>query len=94
MTDSETVDIHIGPYDYTNDVRVNLGYHVMFPLLHGTLQNLVCIGILLIHHRAYLYRCSHYRFCSLFLLMCSGILVTKSTVSGQTMIDAVTPRGP
>ena len=24
MTDSGTVDIHIGPYDYTNDIRVNL----------------------------------------------------------------------
>ena len=24
MTDSGTVDIHIGPYDYMNDIRVNL----------------------------------------------------------------------
>ena len=53
MTDSGTVDIHIGPYDYTNDIRVNLGYHVMFPLLRDTLQNPVCIGILLSHHHAH-----------------------------------------
>ena len=53
MTDSGTVDIHIGPYDYTNDCRVNLGYHVMFPLLHDTLQNPVCIGILLSHHHTH-----------------------------------------
>ena len=76
MTDSGTVDIHIGPYDYTNDIRANLGYHVMFHLLRDTLQNPVCIGILLSHHHAYLYRCSRYRFCSLFSLMCSGIPVT------------------
>ena len=24
MTDSGTMDIHIGPYDYTNDIQVNL----------------------------------------------------------------------
>ena len=24
MTDGVSVDIHIGPYDYTNDIRVNL----------------------------------------------------------------------
>ena len=24
MIDNGTVDIHIGPYDYTNDIRVNL----------------------------------------------------------------------
>jgi hypothetical protein len=37
MTDSGTVDIHISPYDYMNDIRANLGYHVMFPLLRDTL---------------------------------------------------------
>jgi hypothetical protein len=68
MADSETVDIHIGPYDYTNDIRANLGYHVMFPLLHNTLQNPVCISILLSHHHAYVYRCSRHRFCSFFLI--------------------------
>ena len=94
MTDNGTVDIHIGPYDYTNDIRANLGYHVMFPLLRDTLQNPVCIGILLSHHHAYLYRCSCCRFCSLFSLTCSGIPVTSSPVSGQMMMDAVTPRGP
>jgi hypothetical protein len=46
MTDRGTVDIHIDPYDYTNDIRVNLGYHVMSPLLRDTLQIPVCIGIL------------------------------------------------
>jgi hypothetical protein len=94
MTDSGTVDIHIGPYDYTNVIRANLGYHVMFPLLHDTLQNPMCIGILLSHHHAYLYRCSRYRFCSLFSLTCSDIPVTESPVSGQTMMDVVTLRGP
>ena len=29
------------------------GYHVMFPLLRDTLQNPVCIGILLSHHHAH-----------------------------------------
>ena len=29
------------------------GYHVMFPLLLDTLQNPVCIGILLSHHHAH-----------------------------------------
>ena len=53
MTDSGTVDIHIGPYDYTNDIRVNLGYHVAFPLLRDTLQKSVCIGILLSHTHAH-----------------------------------------
>jgi hypothetical protein len=53
MTDSGTVDIHIGPYDYMNNIPANLGYHVVFPLLHDILQNLVCIGILLSHHHAH-----------------------------------------
>jgi hypothetical protein len=53
MTDSGTVYIHIGPHDYMNDIRVNLGYHVAFPLLRDTLQNPVCIGILLSHHHAH-----------------------------------------
>ena len=53
MTDRETVDVHIGPYDYTNDIRVNLGYHVMFPLLRDTLQNPRCVGILLSHTHAH-----------------------------------------
>jgi hypothetical protein len=38
MTDSRTVDIHIGPYDYTNDIQANLGYHVIFPFLRDMLQ--------------------------------------------------------
>ena len=29
------------------------GYHVMFLILHNTLQNQVCIGILLSHHHAH-----------------------------------------
>ena len=50
MTDSGTVDVHINPYEHTNDIRVNLWFHAMFPLLRDTLQNLRCIGILLSHH--------------------------------------------
>ena len=53
MTDSGTLDIHIGPYDYTNDIRVNLGYHVVFPFLCDTLQNSAYIGIRLSHHHAH-----------------------------------------
>ena len=47
MTDSETVDVHIDPYDYTNEFEWTFGYYVMSPLLHNTLQNPGCIGILL-----------------------------------------------
>src|SRR3990170_3477960 len=50
MTDGGTVDVHIDPYEHTNDIRVNLCYHVMFPLLCDTLQNPGCISILLSHH--------------------------------------------
>ena len=53
MTDSAIVDIHIGPYDYMNDIKVSLGYHGMFPLLRDTLQNPVCVGILLSYHHAH-----------------------------------------
>ena len=52
MADSGTVGVHINPYDYTDDIRVN-GYHLMFPLLRDTLQNPVCISILLSHHHAH-----------------------------------------
>ena len=53
MTDSGTVDVHIDPYECTNDIWVPFGYHVMLPLLHDTLQNPVYIGILLSHHHAH-----------------------------------------
>ena len=47
------MDILIGPYDYTNDIRVNLCYHVMLLLLHDTLENPGCIGIPRSHHHAH-----------------------------------------
>ena len=50
MTDSGTVDVHIGPSKYMNDIR---GYHVMLPLLPDTSQNPGCIGILLSDHYAH-----------------------------------------
>ena len=55
MTDSGTVDVHIDTYDYTNAIQCkwNFSYHVMFPLLHDTSQNLGCIGILLSHAHAH-----------------------------------------
>ena len=53
MTDSGTVDIHIGPYDYTNDIRVNLWLSCDVPFVPCTLQNSVCIGILLSRHHAH-----------------------------------------
>ena len=48
-----TVEVHIDPYDYKNDIRANLGYQVMFSFLCDTLQNPGCIGILLSHHHAH-----------------------------------------
>jgi hypothetical protein len=31
MTDSGTVDVHIDPYEYTNDIRVNLWLSCVIP---------------------------------------------------------------
>jgi hypothetical protein len=94
MTDSGTVDVHVGPYDYTNDIRVNLwlSWNVPFALRYFTKPS--------VHwyppesSPCSLYRCSRYRFCSSFSLKCSCIPVTLSPVSGQKMMDAVTMRGP
>ena len=54
MTDSGTVDVHIGPYHYTNDIRVNLwlSYDVPFTPRYFTKPDVGCISIILIHHHA------------------------------------------
>ena len=78
MTDSGTVDIHISPYDYTNDIQVNLWLSCDVPFASRYFTK---PGV----HRyppesspCSLYRCSRYRFCSSFSLTCSGIPVIKS----------------
>ena len=53
MTRRRIVDIHIGPYDYTNDTQVNLWLSCVVPFASDTLQNPVCIGILQSHHHAH-----------------------------------------
>ena len=60
MTDSGTVDVHIDPYDYTNDIRVNLwlSCDVPFASRYFTKPEVRCIGILLSHTPCSLYRCS------------------------------------
>ena len=94
MTDSGTVDVHIEPYKHMNDIRVNLwlSCDVTFASRYFTKSRM---------HRyppesspCSLYQNPHYRFCSSFSLLCSGIPVMNSHVSGQTMIDVVTLRGP
>ena len=67
MIDSGTMDIHIDPYDYTNDIRVNLwlscdvpfaSQHFTKPGVHQyPLESSPCS----------LYHCSRYRFCSFFV---------------------------
>ena len=94
MTDSWTVDVHIGPCEYTNDICVKLclSCDVLFASWYFTKpgvhqyppESLLCS----------LYWNPHYRFCSSFSLLCSGIPVMKSLVSVHTMIDVVTLRGP
>ena len=51
MTDSGTVDTHIDPYDYTNDIGVNLwlSCDVPFALRYFTKSEVRYIGILLSH---------------------------------------------
>ena len=40
MTNTGTMHIRIDPYEYTNDIRVNLfGYRVLLCFLRDTLQN-------------------------------------------------------
>jgi hypothetical protein len=54
MTDSRTMDVHIDPYDYTNDIRVNLwlSCDVPFASQYFT-KNPGCIDILLSHAHAH-----------------------------------------
>ena len=53
MTDSRTVDIHLVPMITRMIFEWTFRYHVMLPLLRGTLENPVCIGMLLSHHHAH-----------------------------------------
>ena len=53
MTDSGTVDIHIGPYDYTNDIRVNLRLSCDVPFASRYFTKPEMIGILLSHAQAH-----------------------------------------
>ena len=52
MTDSRIVDIHIDPYDYKNDIQVNLwlSCDVSFALLYFTKPEVRYISILLSQH--------------------------------------------
>ena len=51
MTDSETVDIHIDPYEHMNDIRVNLwlSCDVPFASRYFTKPEVIYIGIHLSH---------------------------------------------
>ena len=51
MPESGTVDVHIDPYDYTNDIRVNLWLScgVPFALRYITKPEVRYISILLSH---------------------------------------------
>ena len=55
MINIGTVDIYIGPYDYTNDIRVNLwlSCDVPFASRHFTKPEVRCITILLSHTQAH-----------------------------------------
>ena len=49
MTNNGTVDIHIDPYDYTNDIQVNLwlSCEVPFASWYFTKPEVRCVGVLL-----------------------------------------------
>ena len=53
MTDSETVDVHIDPYDYMNDIRVNLWLSCDVPFASRYFTKLETIDILLSHAHAH-----------------------------------------
>lgn len=55
MTDSGTVDIHIDPYEYTNDIRVNLWLSCAIPFAsrYFTKPEVGCIVIFLSHSHAH-----------------------------------------
>jgi len=53
MTDNGTVGVHIVPMITRMIFEWTFDYHMMFPLLHDTLQNPRCVGILLSHTNAH-----------------------------------------
>ena len=55
MTDSGTVDMHINPYEYVNDIRVNLllSCDISFALRYFIKPEMRYIGILLNHSHAH-----------------------------------------
>ena len=55
MTDGGTVDIHIGTYDYTNDIRVNLwlSHTIPFASRYITKPEVIYIGIPVSHSHAH-----------------------------------------
>ena len=74
MIDSENVDVHIDPYEYTNDIRVNLwlSCDVPFASRYLTKPEVRCIGILLSHTHA------HY----------TGLLVTGFVLLSRSHVPA------
>ena len=54
MTDTGTMGIHIGPYDYTNDIRVNvwLSCDVTFATLYFTKPRVITMLTILVGFRA------------------------------------------
>ena len=55
MTDSGTMDVHIDPYDYTNDIQVNLWLSCAIPFAswYFTKPEVRYISILLSHYHAH-----------------------------------------
>ena len=55
MTNSGTLDVHIDPYEYTNDIRVILwlSCDVPFALRYFTKPEVRCSSILLSHHHVH-----------------------------------------
>ena len=80
MINSGTVDIHIDPYTYTNDIRVNrwLSYDVPFASRYVTKPEVSNIGIPVRPTHVHYTVLPRYRFCSLFLFSCSGIPVINA----------------
>jgi hypothetical protein len=76
MTDNGTVDVHIGPYDYTNDIQVNLWLSCDVPFASQYFTKPETIGILLSHAHAHYTVLLVTSFCSSFSLKFSGIPVT------------------
>ena len=71
MTDSRTVDIHTGPYDYTNNIRVNLWLSCDVPFASRYFTKPGMHGYPLSHHYA------HYTKSSLPLLFFFLIILSR-----------------